>query len=154
MEVYLPGYEDNLLPQAMRTLFPSFDPQTAHLADPPLLPNLEILHYIGNEIHWALLKSAGLQRVYFGRVCNILPDAAPDDVSGSLKMLTMPFRSRILNPGAYQIADTRAFLAHFPMLETACFDIGDYEYDTSHMGSWQDMDDFNQGSWAVLVGLL
>jgi hypothetical protein len=101
MEVYLPGYEDDLLPQAMRTLFPSFDPQTAHLADPPLLPNLEILHYIGDEMHWALLKSARLQRVYFGRVCNILSDAAPDDVSKSAKMLTMPFRSRILNPGAY-----------------------------------------------------
>jgi hypothetical protein len=51
MEVYLPGYEDDLLPQAMRTLFPSFDPQTAHLADPPLLLNIEILHYIGDEIH-------------------------------------------------------------------------------------------------------
>jgi hypothetical protein len=33
-------------------------------------------------------------------------------------------------------------------------DIGDYEYDTSHMGSWDDIDDSNQGSWAVLVGLL
>jgi hypothetical protein len=154
MEVYLPGYGDDLLPQAMRTLFPSFDPQTAHLADPPLLPNLEVLHYIGDEIHWALLKSARLQRVYFGRVCNILSDAAPDDVSRSAKMLTMPFRFRILSPGAYHIAVTRAFLAHFTMLETACFDISDYEYDTSHMGSWEDIDYSNQGSWAVLVGLL
>jgi hypothetical protein len=51
MEVYLLGYGDDLLLQAMRTLFPSFDPQTAHLADPPLLPNIEILHYIGDEIH-------------------------------------------------------------------------------------------------------
>jgi hypothetical protein len=146
MEVYLPGYGDDLLPQAMRTLFPSFDPQTAHLADPPLLPNLEVLHYIGDEIHWALLKSARLQRVYFGRVCNILSDAAPDDVSRSAKMLTMPFRFRILSPGAYHIAVTRAFLAQFTMLETACFDIGDYEYDTSHMGSWEDIDYSNQGS--------
>jgi hypothetical protein len=69
-------------------------------------------------------------------------------------MLTMPSRSRVLNPGAHQIADTRAFLAHFTMLETACFDIGDYEYDTSHMGSWENIDYSNQDSWAVLVGLL
>jgi hypothetical protein len=139
-----------LLEDPIIELFPGFDGETAHLANPPLLPNLRHLIYAGADIHWALLKSPHLRNLQFLRACNLMSDTAPNEVNHAVKELSMVCRSVILQPELDRNAQIGRFLAHFPSLEKLKLQIEDLRVDY-HMCQLSDLSVNEHGSYAALL---
>jgi hypothetical protein len=154
--IWMYTHRARLICGSIRKLFPGFDENTAHSIDPPLLPKLNYLAWCGDQFHWALAKSPHLEILVIDRPCTFLPDAAPNELSTSLKTLRAESRSSILNPSATQHDSFSRFLEHFPFLRELTLNIHDVLWDVAHSDHRADIghDGQSQGSYAVLLRLL
>jgi hypothetical protein len=154
--IWMYTHRARLICGSIRKLFPGFDENTAHSIDPPLLPKLNYLAWCGDQFHWALAKSPHLEILVIDRPCTFLPDAAPNELSTSLKTLRAESRSSILNPSATQHDSFSRFLEHFPFLRELMLNIHDALWDVAHSDHRADIghDGQSQGSYAVLLRLL
>jgi hypothetical protein len=138
----------------MSALFPGFDIKTAHLVDPPILPNIKYLRLEGGEIHWALVKGPKLEVLHLEHVCKFSPDGAPHEVSQSLEDFLFKSRSSILNPSCTLAEELSHFLAHSPSLRHLDISIQDKEGDRRHSELGLDVTAEQHGSFEVLLRAL
>lgn len=143
-----------LIQDSISSLFPGFDRETAHLADPPILPNLKYLDLNGGEIHWALVKGRKLEVLHLSRPCWFMPDETPHEVSQSLVDFWFTSPSSILNPSSVQAEELRSFLAHFPSLRNMMVAIEDQSHDRQHTDTGFDITPEMHGSFAILLRAL
>jgi hypothetical protein len=154
MNIWMYTHRARLICSSIRKLFPGFDENTAHSIDPPLLPKLNYLLWCGDQFHWALAKSPHLETLVIDRPCTFLPDAAPNELSTSLRVMKAESRSTILNPSTTQHESFSRFLEHFPFLRELTLNIHDARWDVTHSDREADINGQNQGSFAVLLRLL
>jgi hypothetical protein len=138
----------------LSALFPGFDNETAHLVDPPILPNVKYLRLRGGEIHWALVKGPKLELLHLGHVCKFSPDGAPHEISQSLEDFSFKSRSSILNPSCTLAEELSHFLVHFPSLRYLDTSIQDHEGDCRHAELGLDITAEQHGSFEVLLRAL
>jgi hypothetical protein len=138
----------------MSALFPGFDNETAHLVDPPILPNMRSLRLEGGEIHWALVKGPKLEVLHLGHVCKFSPDGAPHEISQSFEGFFLKTRSSILNSSCTLAEKLSHFLAHFPSLRHLDISIQDKEGDRRHAELGLDITAEQHGSFDILLRAL
>lgn len=123
------GRREEMAPDLLAHLLPAFDRVTAHVFQHPGLQKVTRLEFGGAEFHWVLAKSPCLRELHLARPCDILSDGASDEVSPTLKVLTMTARSTILRKNSHRYAHFSSFLAHFPSLEELTVRIFDLDVD-------------------------
>lgn len=101
---------EELMLGCMGKVFPGFDAKTAHFRDLPMLRKVEHMDFHGDEFHWIMARGPNLWMLRLMNICTILADAAPEEITPSLKYLSMEFRSSVLNPSIGRYDDIVLFL--------------------------------------------